>query len=61
MLLLFDAYIDHNADAAPTPWAGRLLSTIKEDKSDNKSERKLLQENQTVLIKFGMNQSKETA
>ncbi len=29
MLLLFDAFIYHNAQAAPAPWAGRHLS-IKE-------------------------------
>jgi hypothetical protein len=26
MLLLFDAFIVHNAQAAPAPWAGRILS-----------------------------------
>jgi hypothetical protein len=35
MLLLFDAFIDHNAQAAPTPWAGRKLS-IEEKKCSNK-------------------------
>jgi hypothetical protein len=38
MLLLFDACIDHNANAAPAPWASRFLSTIKEDRHDDKSK-----------------------
>jgi hypothetical protein len=25
MLLLFDAYTDHNANASPAPWAGRIF------------------------------------
>jgi hypothetical protein len=37
MLLLFDAYSEHNANASPAPWAGRNMSTIKEDQYDNKS------------------------
>jgi hypothetical protein len=43
MILLFDLFIDHNAQAAPSPWAGRKLS-IK--------EQYLLQQNQIVLLKF---------
>jgi hypothetical protein len=52
MLLLFDLFIDHKVNAAPAPWAGRFLTTMKEDRHDNKSEREIAQENQTVLIKF---------
>jgi hypothetical protein len=61
MLLLIDAYIDHNANTALAPWAGRFLSTIKEDRHDNRSEVKMLQGNQTVLIKFCINQREDTA
>jgi hypothetical protein len=25
MLLLFDAYTDHNVNASPAPWAGRIF------------------------------------
>jgi hypothetical protein len=35
MLLLFDAFIYHNAQAAPAPWAGRHLS-IEEQICSNK-------------------------
>jgi hypothetical protein len=35
MSLLFDAFIYHNAQAAPAPWAGRHLS-IKEQICSNK-------------------------
>ena len=37
MLLLFDAFIDHNAQAAPAPWAGSKLSI---------EEQSLFQQNQ---------------
>jgi hypothetical protein len=30
MLLLFDAYSDLNANTSPTPWGGKYLSTDKE-------------------------------
>jgi hypothetical protein len=59
MLLLFDAYSNHNANASPTPWAGRNLSSIKEDRFHNKSEQKMIQENQLVLIKFCLKQNEE--
>jgi hypothetical protein len=52
MLLLFGAYSDHIANASPTRWMGRNLSSIKEDCFDNKSEQEMIQENQLVLIKF---------
>jgi hypothetical protein len=48
MLLLFDAYTDHNANASPAPWAGRNFSL---------SEREMIQENQLVLIKFCLKQN----
>ncbi len=37
MLLLFDAYTDHNKNASPAPWAGRNFSM---------SEQEMIQENQ---------------
>ncbi len=43
MSLLFDAFIYHNAQAAPAPWADRHLSI---------NEQCLFQQNQIVLIKF---------
>jgi hypothetical protein len=52
MLLLFDAYTDHNANAAPAPWAGRDFSM---------SERELIQENQLILIKFCLKQNEDMA
>jgi hypothetical protein len=48
MLLLFDAYTDHNANASPAPWAGRSFSM---------SEWEMIQENQLVLIKFCLKQN----
>ncbi len=59
MLLLFDAYLEHNANALPTPWAARNLSSIKEDQYKNKSEQEMLQENQMALIKFCFKQNKD--
>jgi hypothetical protein len=59
MLLLFDAYSDHNANASPTPWAGRNLSSIKEDRFHNMSEQEMIQENQLVLIKFCLKQNED--
>jgi hypothetical protein len=61
MLLLFGAYVEHNANSLPAPWAGRNLLTIKEDRHHTKSEQEMLQENQTVLIKFCLNQRKDIA
>ncbi len=52
MLLLFDAFIDHNAQAAPAPWAVRKLS-IK--------EQYLFQQNQIVLVKFYLRQNEDQA
>ncbi len=43
MLLLFDSFLYHNAQAAPAPWAGRHLSM---------DEQRLFQKNQIDLIKF---------
>jgi hypothetical protein len=52
MPLLFDAFIYHNAQTAPAPWAGRHLS-IK--------EQKLFQQNQIVLVKFCLRQNEDQA
>jgi hypothetical protein len=52
MLLLFDPYTDHNANASPAPWAGRNYSM---------SEREMNQENQLVLIKFCLKQNEVMA
>jgi hypothetical protein len=52
MLLLFDTYTDHNANAASTPWAGRKISM---------SERELIQVNQLILIKFCLKQNEDMA
>jgi hypothetical protein len=38
MVLLFDAYTDHNANTSPTPWGAKYLSTDKKVKFGNKSE-----------------------
>ena len=43
MLLLFDFFLYHNAQAAAAPWAGRHLPV---------DEQRLFQQNQIVLIKF---------
>jgi hypothetical protein len=43
MLLLFDAYTDHNANASSAPLAGGNFPI---------SEREMIQENQLVLIKL---------
>ncbi len=58
---LFDLYIYHNANVSPAPWGGKYLSTVKENSFSNKSEREMLQENQTVLIKFCLKQRKDIA
>ncbi len=52
MLLLFDAFICHNAQAAPAPWAGRHLSI---------EEQNLFQQNQIVLVKFCLHQNEGQA
>jgi hypothetical protein len=61
ILLLFDAYSDHNANAAPAPWVGRNLSSIKEDRFNNMSEQEMIQENQMILIKFCLKQNEDMA
>jgi hypothetical protein len=61
MVLLFDAYTDHNAQASPVPWGGKYLSRDKEVKFGNKSESDTFQENQKVLIHFCMNQCEDIA
>jgi hypothetical protein len=52
MLLLFDTYTDHNANASHAPWVGRNFSM---------SEREMIQENQSVLIKFCSKQNEVMA
>jgi hypothetical protein len=52
MSLLFDAFIYHNAQAAPAPWAGRHLSI---------EEQNLFQQNQIVLVKFCLHQNEDQA
>ncbi len=52
MVLLFDAFTDHNANGSPTPWRGKYLSTEKEVKFGNKSESNLFQEIQKKLFIF---------
>jgi hypothetical protein len=61
MVLLFDAYTDHNANNFPTPWGAKYLSTDKEVKFGNKSESDMFQENQKILIHFCMNQREDVA
>jgi hypothetical protein len=58
MVLLLDAYTDHNAQAspAPAPWRGKYQSTDKEVMFGNKSESDMFQENQIILIHVCMNQ-----
>jgi hypothetical protein len=50
MVLLFDAFTDHNANGSPTPWQDKYLSTEKEVKFGNKSESNLFQENRKILM-----------
>jgi hypothetical protein len=59
MLLLFDAYTEHNANSSPAPWGGKFLSTEKEVRFGNKSESDLFQENQKILIFFFMKQCED--
>ena len=61
MVLLFDAYTDHNTNSSHTPWQGKYLSIEKEVKFGNKSESDLFQENQKILIHFCMNQHEDIA
>ncbi len=43
IMLLFDSFLHHDAQAAPAPWADRHLSM---------DEQRLFQQNQIVFIKF---------
>jgi hypothetical protein len=61
MMLLFDAYTDHNASSSPAPWGSKYLSTDKEVKFGNKSESDMFQDNQKNLIHFCMNQHEDIA
>ncbi len=61
MVLLFDAYTDHNANSSPAPWGAKYLSTDKEVKFGNKSESDIFQESQKNLIHFCMNQPEDIA
>ncbi len=61
MVLLFDAYTDHNANTSPAPRGAKYLSTDKEVKFGNKSENDMFQENQKILINFCMNQREDVA
>jgi hypothetical protein len=61
MVLLFDAYTDHNTNSSPTPCQGKYLSTEKEVKFGNKSKSDLFQENQKILIHFCMTQREDIA
>jgi hypothetical protein len=61
MVLLFNAYTDHNANTSPAPWGAKYLSTDKEVKFGNKLESDMFQKNQKILIHFCMNQRKDVA
>jgi hypothetical protein len=54
MLLLLNAYTEHNANTSPAPWANRFLSTEKEQRFGDKSETDLFLKNQKLLIHFCM-------
>jgi hypothetical protein len=56
MVLLFDAYTDHNANFSPAPCGGKYLSTDKDVRFGNKSESDMFQEYQKILIHFCMKQ-----
>jgi hypothetical protein len=56
MMLLFDAYTEHNTNTSPAPWGGKYLSTEKEVRFRNKSESDPCQENQNILNNFCMKQ-----
>jgi hypothetical protein len=61
MVLLFDAYTDHNTNSSPTPWRGKYPSTEKEVKFGNKSKSDLSQKNQKNLIHFCITQCEDIA
>jgi hypothetical protein len=61
MVLLFDAYTDHNTNSSPTPWRGKYLSAEKEVKFGNKTKSDLFQENLKILILFCMTQREDIA
>ncbi len=61
MVLLFDAYTDHNTNSSPTPWRGKYLSTEKEVKFGNESKSNLFQENKKKIVHFCMTQCKDIA
>jgi hypothetical protein len=61
MVLLFNAYTDHNTNTSPATWGGKYLSTDKEEKFGNKSESDMFKENQKVLIHVCMNQREDIA
>jgi hypothetical protein len=61
MVLLFDAYTDHDAKSSLAPWGHKYLSTDKGVKFGNKSESDMFQENQKTLINFCMNQCEDIA
>jgi hypothetical protein len=61
MVLLFDAYTDHNANTSPAPWRAKYLSSDMEVKCGNRSESDMFQENQKILIHFCMNQQEDVA
>ncbi len=50
MLLLFDVFIGHNAQASPASWPGRLLSI---------EEKKKIKQNQFFLVKFCLCQNED--
>jgi hypothetical protein len=52
MLVLSDAYTDHNVNASPAPWAGRNFSM---------SEREMIQKTHFVIIKFCLKQNEVLA
>ena len=59
MLLLLNAYTEHNANTSPAPWANRFLSTEKEQRFGDKSEADWFIENQKLLIHFCMKQRED--
>jgi hypothetical protein len=61
LVLLFDAYTDHNANTSPAPWGGKYLSTEKEVRFGNKSGSDMFQENQKILIHFCMKQHQDVS
>ncbi len=61
LVLLFDAYTDHNANSSHIPWGGKYLSTDKEVNFGHKSESDMFQENPKILIHFCMKQREDIA